>query len=355
MKDIKGIKRILIRATNWIGDSIMSLPALEEIRKNFPEAHISVLLRPWVRPIFESHPCIDEIMVYDKKGGMNRRLLEMIRVIRMLKNRGFDMAILFQNAFEAVLITFLSGIRIRLGLDTDGRGFLLTHPVKRRGRQHHIKNYLDILKGIGIETEETDPVLYIKDEYISKAKAVLKGHNVNPGEYLVGLAPGAIYGPAKRWPAEHFAIIGDWIIEKWRSKVVIMGSSKELDICAHVERLMKNKPVNLCGKTNLGISMGIIRTCNMFISNDSGLMHVSAALGVPTIAIFGSTDPLATGPRGKYFRIIKRNIHCSPCLKKECPYNLECLYSILPEEVWENMEDMRNETSDFFGQGWDNK
>jgi len=333
----------------------MSLPALVEIRKNFPEAYISVLLRPWVKPIFESHPCVDQILVYDKKEGKSRNLLELVRIVKVIRNERFDMAVLFQNAFEAALIVSLSGIKIRLGLDTDGRRFLLSHPVRKGGHQHHIKNYLDILKGIGIDPEETDPVLYIKDEYISEAGVILKEMGIEAHEFLIGLAPGAIYGPAKRWPAKHFAIIGDWAIKKWGAKVAIMGSNKEMDICAHVEALMKEEAINLCGKTNLAVSMGIIKRCNMLISNDSGLMHIAAALGVPTIAIFGSTDPMATGPRGSYFKIIKHDIPCSPCFRKECPYSLECLYSITPEEVWENMEDMRSETSNIFRQGRDNK
>ncbi len=355
MKDIKGIKRILIRATNWIGDSIMSLPALVETKRNFPEAHISVLLRPWVKPIFESHPCVDEIIVYDKKRDKSRNLLELARIIRMLRNRQFDMAILFQNAFEAALIAFFSGIRIRLGLDTDGRRFLLSHPVKRRTHQHHVENYLDILRGIGIRTKETEPVLYIKDRHISEAEMILKECGIETDKPLIGLAPGAMYGPAKRWPARYFATIGDWAVKRWGAKVVIMGSRKEMDICANVNALMKEDAINLCGKTDLGVSMGIIKRCNMLVSNDSGLMHIAAALGVATIAIFGSTDPAATGPRGAHFRIIRHDIPCSPCFRRECPYDLQCLYSVTPDQVWKDMEDMWNETSSILGQGWHNK
>ena len=355
MRDVKGIKRILVRATNWIGDSVMTLPALMEIRKNFPHAQISVLLRPWVRPIFESLPYVDHIITYDKKKGMVQNLMEFMRIISLLRAKQFDMAILFQNAFEAALIAFMSGIRVRLGHDTDGRGFLLSHPVKKGKGQHHIKNYLDILRKIGLEAEELDPVLSIKDEYITDAQSVLKEDGVESGEFVVALAPGAIYGPAKRWPAEYFATIGDWAVERWGAKVLIMGSNRERDICSHVQGIMRERAINLCGKTPLGISMGIIKSCNMLISNDSGLMHIGAALGVPTIAIFGSTDPQETGPRGPCYRIIKHDISCSPCFRRECPHNLECLYSVRPEEVWEKMEELQNEASGLLRQGRHNQ
>jgi len=349
MRDIRHVKRILVRATNWIGDSIMTLPALMEIRRNFPHAQISVLLRPWVRPIFESLPYVDQIINYDKKKGMVQNLAEFVRITSLLRAKRFDMAILFQNAFEAALIAFLSGIRVRLGHDTDGRGFLLSHPVKKGKGQHQIRNYLDLLKGIGLEVEEMDPLLSIKGEYIANAQSVLKENDIEPGEFVIALAPGAIYGPAKRWPAEYFAIIGDWIRKRWGAKVLIMGSDRERDVCSHVQAMMKEGSLNLCGKTSLGTSMGIIKNCNMLVSNDSGLMHVGAALGVPTVAIFGSTDPQATGPRGAYCRIIKHDIPCSPCFRRECPYDLECLYSVRPEDVWEKMEELQNEASSLPG------
>jgi len=329
--------RILIRATNWIGDSVMSLPALEHLKQSFPNSYICVLLRPWVLPIFESHPAVDDFIIYDKKGQKLQDLKNLLRIIKVIKRKNFDIAILFQNAFEAALIAYFSGIKTRIGLNTDLRSALLTHPVKRKSMQHHIKNYLDIISTLGIKVQDKFPVLYLKNEYITKAKDILIHVGTNSNSIIVGLA---MYGPAKRWPVEYFSKIGDWAVKRWNAKVVIMGSNKEYEICAKVADLMSKKAINISGKTSLGVSMAIIKRCNIFVSNDSGLMHIAAALEVPTIGIFGSTDPYATGPKGIYVKVIKHDIPCSPCFRRECPYSLECLYSISPEEVWTEMEEM---------------
>ena len=339
---MRNIKRILVRSTNWIGDSIMSLPAIEQLRESFPEAHISVLLRPWVKPIFEAHPAVNEIILYDKRG-----IGGILRVVKEIRNRNFQMAILFQNAFEAAFISFLAGIKIRVGINKDLRGFLLTHPVRRNKNQHHTRNYLDIISAIGIKAEERDPVLYLKQEYLFKAEKVITEYGVK-GDFLVGFSPGAMYGSAKRWPKEYFAEIADRCIEEWNAKVILFGSRKESDICKQISRAVKNNIIDLSGKTDLGTSMGIIKRCNLFLSNDSGLMHVASSLSVPTIGIFGSTDPNLTGPKGPFTKVIWSRIPCSPCFKRECPYSLKCLYSITPDQVWEKMEEIRNETGNLY-------
>ncbi len=342
--DKSKIHRILIRATNWVGDAVMTMPALEAVRANFPDAHVTVLARPWVIPLLENHPAVNRVIPYRRGDGLKEDFLEIIRVIRQIRGQGFDLAILFQNAFEAALLTFLGGIKNRVGYNTDGRGFLLSHGVRRRDdimKGHQVEYYLAILRGMGWEAKSKDPTLFVDPKEIENLGAVLLTNGINEGDFVVALSPGAIYGPAKRWPAERFAQIGDWATEKWGAKVLILGSEGEKEICEGVSVAMKQPALDLSGMTSLPGAMALIKRCGFFVTNDSGLMHVAAAIGVPLVAIFGSTDPIATGPRGPKARIVQHETECAPCLKPECPEDYRCMLSITPEEVWQEMDDLR--------------
>jgi len=335
------INNILIRATNWVGDAVMTIPALEAVRENFPKSRITVLARPWVATVFENHPAVNDLLIYQKHDGLIDNISEMRILINKVRKNKYDLAILFQNAFEAALIAYLGGVKSRLGFDSDGRGFLLTHAIKRTDKifaVHQVEYYLSILKSAGLKAESRNPVLNIAKKDSTKADDLLKLNGISRNDFLLGLGPGAIFGNAKRWPVERFAKIGDLAAEKWDAKVIIMGSKKEKEIGTSMTGLMRHKPVDLCGATSLGEAMGIIDRCNLFVTNDSGLMHIAAALGIPTLAIFGSTDHVATGPRGVKTKIIKHNIDCSPCLKPECPTDFKCMLSIEVEEVWNEMK-----------------
>jgi heptosyltransferase-2 len=319
----------------------MTLPALEAIGRNFPESSITVVARPWVLPLFANHPFVDDVIPFRKERRYRARLGEFFRVIRKIQRGRFDLAILFQNAFEAALLAYLGRIPLRLGYNTDGRGFLLTHGVIRDEEVlhgHQVLYYLNLLKSMGWEAPERDPSLPVDPGDLEKARDLLRFNGIGDGDILVGLCPGAIFGEAKRWPPERFAIIGDWAALRWGATILVMGSRGEMEICRSLCSAMTQRSLNLCGRTSLGEVMGVIKACRFFVSNDSGLMHVASALGVPTVAIFGSTDPIATGPRGPSTRIVTHDVSCAPCLRRECPTDYRCLLSIDPEEVWEEME-----------------
>ena len=338
------ISRILIRATNWVGDVVMTLPALEAVRECFPNCTISVLAKPWVIPLFESHPMVNEVIPLNKRKDLLAGLLDTIKISQVIRRKGFDMAILFQNAFEAALIAYLSCIKKRVGFNTEHRGFLLSHPITKEYEKkgnHQVEYYLSILRNIGCKGESKDPVLFLSDEYKEKGLAILTNKGVQQQDILLGLSPGAIFGSAKRWPPDRFASIGDWAVGKWGAKLVILGSIKEIEICNEVSNRMKHPSINLSGKTDLGEAMGVINRCNLFISNDSGLMHVAAALKVPLVAVFGSTDPVATGPRGPASVIVQHRIDCAPCLKPDCHTDFRCMLDIKPEEVWDRLEALK--------------
>ena len=339
--DKKRIGRILVRSTNWVGDAVMTIPALEAIKENFPASNLTVLARPWVIPLLENNPGVDQVLPFKKGKGFLSNIVEVIRAASLIRGLGFDLALLFQNAFEAALLTCLGGIRFRVGYNTDGRRLLLSHAVIRDReilRQHQVEYYLGILRAFGWEAPSKDPSLHVAEKEMWAARTILSSHGIEEGDFVVGLSPGAIYGPAKRWPIERFALIGDWAAERWGARVLVMGSQTEKSLGENLGRLMKHHPVNLCGSTTLGEAMALIKRCRLFVSNDSGLMHVAAALRVPTVAVFGSTDPVATGPRGDTARIVRRPIACSPCLRPECPTDYRCMLSIGAEEVWKEME-----------------
>lgn len=345
--DKSRIRSILIRHTNWIGDAVMALPALEAVRDNFPESSITVLARPWVASLLENHPAVDRVLTIEKGRGPINHFKEINRVAGRIRALEFDLAVLFQNAFEAALISFLGGVKTRVGYNTDGRGLLLSHSLERDRdvlRRHQVEYYLAILRGLGWEAKSREPRLFVAPKDLDAGWALLSSEGAGKDDYLLGMSPGAAYGPAKRWPPERFAAIGDWAAQRWGARVVIVGSGGEKDLCREVAEAMKHPPINVCGMTTLGEAMALIRTCRFFVTNDSGLMHVAAALDVPMVAVFGSTDHHATGPRSKKAVVVRRETPCSPCLKPVCPTDFRCMLDIEPGQVWREMENLRNMT-----------
>jgi len=339
-----GIKHILVRGVNWVGDAVMTLPALEALKEAFAWSEVTVMAKPWVAPIYAYHPVVDQILAYEKEEEGLKGLTQTVRSIRRIRENPFDLAVLFQNAFEAALLAFLGGVPLRVGYNTDGRGLLLTHRVVR-GKDllkiHQTEYYLSLVRGLGIEAENRIPNLHVSQADRHAAEAVLLKHGIHDGDFLLGVGPGAVFGGAKRWPAERFARIGDMAGREWGARTLIFGSGKEAAICGRVREEMQGPALDLGGRTSLGVAMALIEQCAFFVANDSGLMHIAAALGVPTVAIFGPTDPVATGPRGPYTAIVQHDTACAPCLRPECTEDHACMLGIRPEEVWEAMTRLR--------------
>lgn len=342
----EGIKKILVRSTNWVGDTVMMIPSLVAIRKVFPHAQISILANPWVIPLLENHPAVDRTMIMEKGKGFLSSLKELARIISWLRSERFDLAVLFQNAFEAAFLAYMGRIRYIVGYDTDWRGFFLTHKVIRDRdilSVHQVEYFLGLIEAMDWQVEEREPILYINDEDIEPTSLMLSSVGIEDNLFVVGLNPGAVYGSAKRWPEDRFAVIGDWASRRWNAKVLIFGSFSEREIGARVSNYMHTNPANICGQTTLGQAMALIKRCNLFLTNDSGLMHVAAAFNIPMVAVFGPTNPITTGPVSVNGRIVRHSIDCGPCLKEVCPLDHRCMLSIDPEEVWEEMEGLKRE------------
>jgi heptosyltransferase-2 len=328
---------ILIRGTNWIGDAVMTLPAVRAIRNTFPEARIAILAKPWVAEIFNLCPDVDEVIVF-QSPGIHSGIAGKLRLAKELKARKFDVAILLQNAIEAAIITWLAGIPVRAGYNSDGRGLLLTHSVQRTEavrRVHQIQYYLEMVKSLGCLSAEADVHLHPGNEYDNLSEKILSEHGIGREGIIVGLAPGATYGPAKRWFPERFAAVSDRLIEDISAQVILFGSNEDRKSVDLVQQHANHRFINLAGKTNLKEAIAAISRCSLFISNDSGLMHIAGALNIPTVAIFGSTNPVTTSPVGERSVVIYKGASCSPCLKETCPTDFKCMEMISVEEVCE--------------------
>ncbi|HOI74060.1 MAG TPA: lipopolysaccharide heptosyltransferase II [Syntrophales bacterium] len=331
------IRRLLVRGTNWIGDAILTLPAMAAIRAGMPEAHITVLAKPWVGEVYRICPHADEVLTF-REPGIHAGVSGRLRLARDLSGMAFDGAILLQNAIEAAIVTLLAGIPVRAGYNTDARGLLLTSSVRRSReilRVHQSRYYLEMVRALGLPPPDPPPPLLVPPaEYRDLAEKVLVERGCDPEAPLAGIAPGAAYGPAKRWFPDRFAAVADRLAAEFGARVLVFGSSGDRESAGAVQAAAKARFVNLAGGTSLREALALISRCRVFVSNDSGLMHVAAAMGVPTVAVFGSTNPVTTGPMGPRFSIVRKPMDCSPCLKETCPQDFRCMEAISAEDVW---------------------
>ncbi|MCL4456417.1 MAG: lipopolysaccharide heptosyltransferase II [Nitrospirae bacterium] len=337
--------KILIRGVNWIGDAVMTMPAIKALKKAYPESKLNLLVKPSVAPIFEKDQDIDEIISYeDRFKGVFGRL----KLAYALRKKGFSKAFLFQNAFDAALIAFLSGIPERIGYDRDCRKFLLTKPIAFNNddrKLHHMDYYLNILKASGIAADCSDPWIHLSIDERLSARNVLSQLK----RPVLGINPGAAYGPAKRWLPERFAEVAGWFIKDTGGSVVIFGGRDEEHIAYEIDKRIPENKLFLAGKTSLRELVSLISECDIFLTNDSGPMHVAYAVGTPLIAIFGSTDHGLTGPSGNNNMVIKADLACGPCFERECKNrDTRCMYSVSSEDVYFAIKDMLPSTKAVF-------
>jgi heptosyltransferase-2 len=327
---------LLVRATNWLGDAVMTTPALAAVREGFPDARIVLLARPLVAELFRHHPDVDEVMVYERPGR-HEGALGRLRLGGELRRRRFDGALLLQNAFDAALIAFLGRIPERAGYPTDGRRFLLTLPVPLTPgilERHEVEYYLCLLDGLGIP-RPVPAVLKLavteKERETMAERLALLG--IDRGAPIVAINPGATYGSAKRWYPERFAAVADSLAEEWGARVVVVGSAAEAPLAGEIEAAARRGVANLAGKTTVREMMALLSLSSFLVTNDSGPMHIGAALGVPLVAIFGPTDWRRTSPWSPLAKVVRVEIDCSPCRRRVCDRGHECMLGVTPEMV----------------------
>lgn len=348
--DVSDIKRVVVRGTNWVGDSVMTVPALRALRRLLPDAKITLAIRPSAKGIFSEVDFIDDVLVYDRRNAFS-----VISQVREWRKREFDLAVLFQNAFEAALIPFLAGVPLRLGYVTESRQALLTHPLPLpdwRSSKHEVFYYLYLVTALeqllsGTSTVcDADPDISLGISEARKADAaeLLRSFGVNEEKSVVAICPGSINSRAKRWPAERFAALADRLLDHKR-QVVIIGSPDELDVTNEVTSRMRNRPVVLTGKTTLDQITAALSLTDLVVTNDTGPAHIAAALGCQTIVIFGPTNPLTTRPFSFKAEILRHPPDCAPCMLRDCPIDHRCMTAITVDEVFEHSQTLLKRSS----------
>lgn len=320
---MNGIDRLLVRAPNWLGDCVLSLPALRDLRRAFPAARLEVLARPWVADLYGALPEVDALV--ESRGQA--------RDVAATRGR-FDLAVLLPNSFASAFGVWRARIPERWGYATDGRGPLLTRrcrvPATVRGRSQ-VYYYRAMLAGLGVATEGApDASLVCPDEWAARGTARLG----QDGPWI-GINPGAFYGSAKRWPKERFGAAAELVARRLGGSVAILGSEAERPIGEAIKEQLRVRVRVLCGETSLAELVGVLSHLRLLLTNDSGPMHLAAALGVPLVAVFGSTDWRETAPLGQRTRLVREPVACAPCLLRDCPIDHRCMTRVAPARVAE--------------------
>ena len=329
-----------MRATNWVGDAVMCLPALQALRVSFPGSHIAVMARPWVADIYRGEAFCDEVIEYDAPRGW-KGFVRKLATAKTLRLGRFDCAILLQNAFEAALLAWWARVPVRIGYDRDGRGALLTNriPVPKPGEipAHQRFYYLELLKRAGLiqSYSPESPVAFTSTDAARRRGAERFDEYGIEGR-VIGISPGAAFGSAKRWLPERFAQAAVQVAKAESATVVIFGTAEEAALGERVAAMVMEcgiRALNLAGKTKLRDFIDMAAACDLFLTNDSGTMHIASAMGVPTVAVFGPTDENATGPAGDRYRILRHPVECAPCHLRECPIDHRCMTRVTAEEA----------------------
>lgn len=332
--------KILVRATNWVGDAVMSIPALAAIRGRWPNAEIAILGRAWVADLYRGQGLADRLLVFDH-AGRHRGVLGRERLASELRGERFDVAVLLQNAFDAAWMAWRAAIPERIGYARDARSFLLTRAVKvpRAGElpAHESYYYLELLRCAGwIERLGTVESIELRVDADSRERAetALRRAGSRSGAFRVALAPGAAYGSAKCWPPERYAAVADRLIAEADADVILFGTAAERAVAQRIAAGMRHRPIVLVGETSIGELPALLSLCHLFIGNDSGAMHVAAAVGLPVVGIFGPTDPAGTAPLTPRFQLVRQPVSCSPCFLRNCPVDHRCMRRIEVDAVY---------------------
>lgn len=327
-------KKIIVRSPNWIGDAVLATPFIKALRAKFPYAYIAVLSKPWVYDIWKANTYIDEIIEYKNTSSAG-----FLKIVKEIKNKKFDTSIILPKSFSSALMMFLAGVNERVGFATEGRGFLLNKKAafaNEKRLNHMLEEFIDIGREIGLEFKDKEPYISIDKDDEIHGELILLSNGVSSRDKIVGVCPAAAYGPAKRWFLERFIEASRKIIKKHHVKILLFGSKAEADLIKKIKDNIEKDAIALAGQVSLGEMCAILKKCRFVLTNDTGPMHVAAALKIPTISIFGSSSPAWTSPIGKKHIVIYKKVKCSPCFEKTCknkqhPY--KCFDLIKTEEV----------------------
>jgi len=327
------MKRIIVKGTNWIGDVFLSLPAIYSLSAVFPDAAIDIALK---RPLGDLVGGVAEIAsVVDYDASFSGEL----DLVRSMRRARYDIGVIFPRSLHSALLVYFGGARRRVGYRADGRGILMTDAVARTPEiraLHQSHYYRHLVSVLGDPGQPVTPRIVPDAGAVAWADDFLSAAGLGKGP-LVGINPGAAYGDAKRWFPDRFAAAVDRLIERFGGSAVIVGGDKDRAIEAEVARSMRTKPIRAAGATTIKRLIALISRCTLFVTNDSGPMHIAAALGVPVVAVFGPTNPDTTSPMAQPGRsaVVWHEFECSRCLLRTCPIDRRCMKSVTASEVYE--------------------
>lgn len=337
-------RRILLIRTDRIGDVVLSTPAIKAARDTYPSAYIAVMVRPCARDIVEGNSYLNEVIIYDKDGAHKSFLATLLFALGLRKKR-FDTALILHPTNRAHIIAFLAGIPQRIGLDRKMAG-LLTKRIKDKkflGEKHELDYTLDILKYIGVTAEDKKPYVPVRGSDENSINIKLSREGYNAAIALIAVHPGASC-PSKRWPAERFAASIDRLKERYNFQTVVVSGRDDLKEANALLKCLKSEALDLSGKTSIGELAALFKKCVLFISNDSGPVHIASAVGAPCVVIFGRRQPglgpKRWGPVGEKDTFLHKDAGCKTCLAHNCESGFKCLKMITPDDVFEVVSGM---------------
>jgi len=326
-----------VRGVNWVGDTILTYPTVQKLKSLFPHSHLAILVPSHLIDLWKTFPYADEIIPFQKKRGFGS-IWEDLNLSQSLKERNFDLAIIFPRSFRSAFQAYLARIPIRIGYQDEGRSLFLTHGIRRTEeirRSHRVHYFQKLTDSLGQAEGSSSPRIFLREEDRKWAEQKLRDLGIQDGRPLIGMNPGATYGLAKCWYPERFGELGKRLFEKWKATVLLFGKEEERPIAKEILQHLKEGGIDLTGKTHLLQLAALLERCQLIVTNDTGTMHVATAVGAPVVALFGSTDPSTTGPWGDGHIVIRKDVPCSPCLKRICPTDHRCMELITVDEVEE--------------------
>jgi len=335
---------IVVRGTNWIGDSVMTVPALRALRQVFPEAKIFLHTRSWAEGIFRDADFIDGLITYDTPATSLQEVITQSRSIRAQK---FDLAVVFPNSFASALTMRFARVPRRFGYSKEARGLILTDPINVpswKAEKHEVYYYLwlveeveRIMLGTSNVSFATPSIELTVSEFRKReAREFLEKRGFDLSHPVIALGPGSTNSMAKRWPADRFAQIVDMFGIEARANVLLLGGPDDQEVADLIRRSSKYAPLDLTGKTSLGDAAAILSVSDLMITNDMGLAHLAPAVGTRTLVIFGPTNEAATRPFSDLAKVIRVDVECSPCMLRECPIDHRCMTRISSQTVFES-------------------
>ncbi|MBA3958094.1 MAG: lipopolysaccharide heptosyltransferase II [Parachlamydiaceae bacterium] len=336
-------KKIIVRMPNWLGDLVMATPILKALREKWPDAHITAMCQSNVASLLENDPNINEVLKFKRVSGWIHHLHHG-EVINALRYGHYDLGILLTNSFSSAWWFWRGKVKNRIGFAGNVRNLLLNKAVpfpEKIASQHLVITYKMLLEPLGIPVSDDSPTLYLSPAEQTAARELLMRQGIVKGKnVIVGINPGAAYGTAKCWLPDRFLEVTRRLIEDPSVYVLYFGDNAGLsvvnDIC---KDLPTERVINLAGKTSIRELLALIQVCDGFLTNDSGPMHIAAALKVPLVALFGSTSDVKTGPYG-IGKVIHKHVECSPCYKRVCPIDFRCMKRIEVDEVYRELKDI---------------